>query len=122
MIGAGIIMIKNNGWLGVWIPDSLQIWHEDYYGNFNARIFEDWFDTIRDKSKTRTARLGSTCIVQVIMCDASSTSSWTKPKIREWLTEMRIYHEPSSRKVDLLTLVNHHKPAKQFAVPEIAQK
>jgi hypothetical protein len=80
---------------GDWVPGSLRFWQsqlkgdEDYHGNFNANIFERWFQEL---CATLALQYG-TCIIHMDgaryhkrVLNPRPTTKWRKADIQAWLT------------------------------------
>ena len=130
IIGAGAIFAQSNKLCGEFVPNSLDIWNslsrspdDDYHGNFNATIFEDWFQLM-------CYSVMMTYGPAVIHMDGARyhlrvlhpipTTSWLKPAIQEWLSVHGIQWEASMLKDELLSLVKSLHVQKQYVCVKIA--
>lgn len=132
IIGAGVILMKNNRLHGEWVRDSLQLWqadrkkdHEDYHGNFDAPTFERWFTKLcvslsEDYGPCRIhmdrASYHTRCV------NPAPTTGWLKADISYWLWENCVYHELKMTKKELLEMVALHRQPKIFAAVKIAEE
>ncbi|KAJ0390407.1 hypothetical protein P43SY_011604 [Pythium insidiosum] len=130
MIGAGAVWAQGNKLTAEFVPHSLRIWEatavgkdEDYHGNFDAELFELWFEELCYNSMMR---YGS---VRIHMDGAKyhlrnlnpvPTTSWRKDAIQQWLTTHGVEWSANMLKAELLGLAKAQKAPRNYACVQIA--
>lgn len=131
MIGAGVIRAQSNKLVAEFVPDSLKIWEakaaekedDDYHGNFDAEIFDGWFD---DLCYTAMMQYGPVIFhmdgakYHLRNLSPTPTNAWLKAKIQEWLTAHGVHWEWAMLKPELLSLAKAQNVPKDYACVRIA--
>ena len=93
---------------------------EDYHGEMNAEMFRKWLTEhlINNLEEPSLIILDNASYHSTVI-EKCPTSAWSKTNIASWLTANNITHDPSSYKIELLTLAKHHKKEKRYEVDEL---
>lgn len=100
IVAAGVVRRHGRKLAGNFVEGSLKMWtsthkpakgeHFDYHGNFNAELFEHWFEEV---CETLSESFGPTIIhmdgakYHKRVLNPSPTASWDKETIQEWLED-----------------------------------
>ncbi|OQR84087.1 hypothetical protein ACHHYP_13910 [Achlya hypogyna] len=116
---------------GAWVSTSLKYWQShlkgkiDYHGNFNAELFEMWFQELCNT----LFDLYGPCIIHMDgaryhkrVLRPASTAQWRKPDIQVWLKSRNFCIELSDLKADLLLLLKATKVQVRYATVGIARE
>ncbi|RLN97448.1 hypothetical protein BBJ28_00025575 [Nothophytophthora sp. Chile5] len=98
---------------------------DDYHGNFNAELFESWFEKL---CATLEVKHGP-CNIHMDgasyhkrLTNPSPNKSWLKPAIQNWLEDHGILYEPRDVIAQLLERVNLHRPVPIYEAQKTATK
>ncbi|KAH9138484.1 hypothetical protein AeRB84_017210 [Aphanomyces euteiches] len=141
IVGSGVIASHRDKIVSAeWIPGSFHCWSskktkrshstldnddddEDYHGNFNADVFERWFDRMCRCARERygPCRIymdGASYHKRRVNTTPSSKN--IKQDIIAWLDRNCVVRPQKATKAELLMLVRANKPAPIYATTEIA--
>ena len=140
IIGAGVIFSNRDRLFGEWIPGCFQCWNsikqkkrkynpeihdeEDYHGNFDADLFEKWFEKLcgiafQKYGSCRIHLDGAKYHKRVI--NPVPNSSNKKEKLMEWLFTNGISFDERLKKSELVQLVKKNRPSPIYKCNLIAQ-
>lgn len=131
IIGAGVLRAGEGKLVGSFVCESVRIWEasaaekedDDYHGNFNADLFETWFEELcyfamMEFGSVRIHMDGAKYHLRNL--NPVPTTAWRKHEIQEWLTQHEVSWDQAMLKAELLALAKQLNLPKDYACVHIA--